>query len=225
LRAATTPWPRGTTWTTKPPAVRQHHPLGPGLPGRQGPYLPAADGFPRKVKPLYRLGEYENACFAFLKGIRYATAACPYSQGASFTGHKALLETLELRSPGAKIAFYDGFLARGRPAFERMREASPRPLVPCAQCGAPDQRVALRRLPHPRAPGCDAGLGLVGRQVGPKPGRGRGRIPGHAEHAGVGRVGQGNPCVGQERTHLFPGKSELVARAGAGQGQGGCTRP
>lgn len=103
----------------------------------QGPYLPAADGFPRKVKPLYRLGEYENACFAFLKGITYATSACPYSQGASFTGHKALLETLELRSPGAKIAFYDGFLARGRPAFEHMREASPRPLVPCAQCGAP----------------------------------------------------------------------------------------
>lgn len=103
----------------------------------QGPSLPAAGGFPRKVKPLYRLGEFENACFAFLKGLTYATTPCPYSQGASFTGHKALLETLELRSPGAKIAFYDGFLARGRPAFEARCAAAPRPLVACAQCGAP----------------------------------------------------------------------------------------
>ncbi|WP_029893775.1 ATP-binding protein [Desulfohalovibrio reitneri] len=105
----------------------------------QGPVMPARQGFARRIKPLYRLGEYETAAYAFLAGIDHGTAACPYSPGASFTHHKELLAGLEERSPGAKLQFYENFLKRGRPAFEKAREAPP-DLSPCLTCGFPTQR-------------------------------------------------------------------------------------
>ena len=61
----------------------------------QGPMLPAAEGFVRKVKPLFRLTEFETANYAFLKGIEIHSAPCPYSGGASFTNHKKLWGELE----------------------------------------------------------------------------------------------------------------------------------
>jgi uncharacterized protein (TIGR00269 family) len=103
----------------------------------QGPSLPSAEGFVRKVKPLYRLTEFETANYAFLKGIEIHSDPCPYSQGASFTGHKQLLGELEHRSPGSKFAFYDGFLRNGRPAFELLEKEQGDELVPCRECGSP----------------------------------------------------------------------------------------
>lgn len=103
----------------------------------QGPCLPAENGFARKIKPLYRLTEYETACYAFLNGIEIHAAPCPYSGKASFTGHKRLWADLEHTSPGSKIAFYDGFLKYGRPAFARLEQEAGQPLAPCARCGSP----------------------------------------------------------------------------------------
>jgi len=103
----------------------------------QGPCLEAERGFARKIKPLYRLTEFETACYAFLNGIEIHSAPCPYSGGASFTGHKELWANLEYTSPGTKIAFYDGFLKRGQPAFAHIEQQSGAPLAPCEQCGSP----------------------------------------------------------------------------------------
>ncbi|MDR3641914.1 MAG: ATP-binding protein [Humidesulfovibrio sp.] len=103
----------------------------------QGPCLNAESGFARKIKPLYRLSEFETACYAFLNGIEIHTAPCPYSGGASFTGHKRLWADLEYKSPGSKIAFYDGFLKRGRPAFAQVEKETGAPLAPCEKCGSP----------------------------------------------------------------------------------------
>lgn len=103
----------------------------------QGPCLQAEDGFARKIKPLYRLTEFETACYAFLNGIEIHTAPCPYSGGASFTGHKKLWADLEYQSPGSKIAFYDGFLKRGRPAFARIEQEQGQPVLPCELCKSP----------------------------------------------------------------------------------------
>jgi len=103
----------------------------------QGPCLDAESGFARKIKPLYRLSEFETGCYAFLNGIEIHTAPCPYSGGASFTGHKRLWADLEHQSPGSKIAFYDGFLKRGRPAFATVELETGAPLAPCEQCGSP----------------------------------------------------------------------------------------
>lgn len=102
----------------------------------QGPVMPAEGRFVRKVKPLCRLTEYETAVWCFLKGIEHVLAACPYSGGASFTGHKKLLADLEERSPGMKMQFYEHFLRSGKPAFEALATSAP-PLNECRECGFP----------------------------------------------------------------------------------------
>jgi uncharacterized protein (TIGR00269 family) len=103
----------------------------------QGPTLPAEEGFVRKVKPLYRLSEFETANYAFLKGIEIHSDPCPYSGGASFTNHKHLLGELEYKSPGSKFSFYEGFLKKGRPAFAMLNKEEGDEVSPCGECGSP----------------------------------------------------------------------------------------
>ncbi|WP_319471509.1 TIGR00269 family protein [uncultured Pseudodesulfovibrio sp.] len=103
----------------------------------QGPTLPASDGFVRKVKPLFRLSEFETANYAFLKGIEIHSDPCPYASGASFTNHKELWGELEYRSPGQKFQFYQGFLKRGKPAFAAIEKETGASLHPCSECGSP----------------------------------------------------------------------------------------
>ncbi|ACV68651.1 ATP-binding protein [Desulfohalobium retbaense] len=102
----------------------------------QGPLLPADNGFARKVKPLYRHSEFETAAFCFLKGIEHVKAPCPYSQGASFTLYKKLLNDLETEQPGRKLFFYQEFLRRAKNSFQDHAPKHP-PIAPCIRCGAP----------------------------------------------------------------------------------------
>ena len=103
----------------------------------QGPRLDGEDGFARKVKPLWRLTEFETANYAFLMGIEHHYAPCPYSPGASFTTLKGLLQRLEAAMPGRKLDFYQGFLKRGRPVFARREAEEGETLSPCLSCGYP----------------------------------------------------------------------------------------
>ncbi len=103
----------------------------------QAPLLESEDGFARKVKPLWRLSEFETAGYAFLTGIEHHHAPCPYSKGASFTVYKRLWQELEEAMPGRKLDFYQGFLERGRPAFAGREAESGARLAPCARCGCP----------------------------------------------------------------------------------------
>ena len=103
----------------------------------QGPCLESENGFARKVKPLWRLSEFETANYAFLRGIDYHYAPCPYSKGASFTFHKKLWADLEEHMPGRKLDFYQGFLERGRPVFARTEAEGGVSLQACASCGLP----------------------------------------------------------------------------------------
>jgi len=103
----------------------------------QGPRLDGEDGFARKVKPFWRLSEYETATYAFLEDIEYHYSPCPYSQGASFTFHKGLLQRLEEAMPGRKLGFYLDFLERGRPVFNRAESREGPVLAPCERCGYP----------------------------------------------------------------------------------------
>jgi uncharacterized protein (TIGR00269 family) len=108
----------------------------------QGPALSAEDaeeghGFARKVKPLWRLSEFEMANYAFLRGIDYHFAPCPYSKGASFTFHKSVWADIERHMPGRKLDFYQGFLERGRPVFSAAAESDSAILQPCAICAMP----------------------------------------------------------------------------------------
>jgi len=105
---------------------------------RQHPALPAAAGFARKVKPLYRLGEREMAAYCVLERIDYQVEECPMAAGNRHIGYKETLNELEARSPGSKAAFLFGFLER---AHEQLAPhdggTTPVDLHPCPRCGAP----------------------------------------------------------------------------------------
>lgn len=101
----------------------------------QGPLLESEPGFARKVKPLWRLSEFETANYAFLRGINHHTASCPYSNGASFSTIKDWIHKLELKMPGRKLDFYQGFLARGKPRFTDCEDK--KDPCRCPNCGSP----------------------------------------------------------------------------------------
>ena len=103
--------------------------------------LPAGPGFPRKVKPLIRLGEREMAAYCVIRGIDYLVEECPMAIGNKHIGYKEALNQMELQSPGAKAQFYFGFLARAADRFVERDEhgagAGAASLGTCRQCGGP----------------------------------------------------------------------------------------
>jgi len=105
--------------------------------GRQLPVLPARHGFPRKVKPLVRLGEREMAAYCVLRGIDYIVEECPMAAGNKHLGYKEALNAIEATSPGTKHDFYFGFLARASHRFTADATAEQDQLTPCLSCGAP----------------------------------------------------------------------------------------
>ncbi|MEY2432321.1 MAG: tRNA-5-methyluridine54 2-sulfurtransferase [Acidimicrobiaceae bacterium] len=105
--------------------------------GRQHPVLPAQHGFPRKVKPLVRLGERETAAYCVLAGIDYIVEECPMAAGNKHLGYKDALNAIETQSPGSKHDFYFGFLKRASARFEPDATAEQGSLSSCSRCGAP----------------------------------------------------------------------------------------
>ncbi|MCU1454593.1 MAG: hypothetical protein JWN46_2739 [Acidimicrobiales bacterium] len=104
---------------------------------RQLPVLPARPGFPRKVKPLVRLGEREMAAYCVLRGIDYIVEECPMAAGNKHLGYKEALNLIEERSPGTKRDFYFGFLARAASRFAEGHAEDQQDLTTCERCGAP----------------------------------------------------------------------------------------
>ena len=103
--------------------------------GRQAPVLPARQGFPKKVKPLIRLGEREMAAYCVVRGIDYIVEECPMAVGNRHLQYKEALNSVEAASPGAKFDFYHRFLTQAAGAF-RVDEADD-DLGRCERCGAP----------------------------------------------------------------------------------------
>ncbi|MGH9274333.1 MAG: tRNA(Ile)-lysidine synthetase [Acidimicrobiales bacterium] len=133
--------------------------------GRQLPVLPARDGFPRKVKPLVRLGEREMAAYCVLRGIDYIVEECPMADGNKHLGYKEALNVIEAASPGTKHDFYFGFLARASERFTAESAAERELLRSCARCGAPTpgEVCAFCRLVE-RATGSDVVPVALGRR-------------------------------------------------------------
>lgn len=102
---------------------------------RQTPVLEANhERFARKVRPLYRLSEYEMAAYAFFRGIDYILEECPNSVGATQLLYKEALNRIEAGMPGAKMSFVREFLRNAQPQLTA-REA--RPETSCERCGMP----------------------------------------------------------------------------------------
>jgi tRNA-5-methyluridine54 2-sulfurtransferase len=104
---------------------------------RQLPVLAARDGFPKKVKPLVRLGERETAAYCVLRGIDYIVDECPMAAGNRHLGYKEALNRVEASSPGSKHTFYFGFLERAAAAFRERLEEQGTSIGSCGSCGAP----------------------------------------------------------------------------------------
>lgn len=103
---------------------------------RQRPVLqPSHPRFVRKVKPLFRITEYEAAVYAFMRRIDYVVDECPNAVGATQLVYKDMLNRLEAASPGSKLTFVQDFLQRGQPALPAADvDGAPQT---CTQCGMP----------------------------------------------------------------------------------------
>ncbi len=102
---------------------------------KQKPVLEATEpGFPRKVKPLYRISELATATYAFLRKIDYVVEECPKAKGATQLVYKEALNQLERAVPGTKFAFVSGFLDVREECFGGEREAG---AGRCESCGQP----------------------------------------------------------------------------------------
>ena len=107
---------------------------------RQMPVLDARNGFPKKVKPLVRLGERETAAYCVLRGIDYIVEECPMAAGNKHLGYKEALNAIEAESPGSKHAFYFGFLDRALSRFSELdpgADGAVSDLGFCGVCGSP----------------------------------------------------------------------------------------
>jgi uncharacterized protein (TIGR00269 family) len=151
--------------------------------GRQLPVLPATDGFPRKVKPLVRLGERETAAYCVLRGIDYVVEECPMAEGNRHLRYKEALNLIEAASPGTKHDFYFGFLARAADRFQPEAAEARTALVACERCGAPtpDGVCAFCRLVERTAGHEPVPVELVRKPRGRKGRGGRGQSAPRAE--------------------------------------------
>ena len=104
---------------------------------RQLPVLPAANGFPKKAKPLVRLTERETAAWCLVGGIDYVVEECPIAAGNRHLAYKESLNAIEATSPGSKASFYLGFLERMTPLLADRSAAAVGELHECERCGAP----------------------------------------------------------------------------------------
>jgi uncharacterized protein (TIGR00269 family) len=102
---------------------------------KQSPVLESTHPrFARKVKPLFRVSEYETAVYAFFRGIDYIIDECPNSLHATQLLYKDALNRLEAAMPGTKLSFVQEFLRAGRPAFAAAPASPPQT---CERCGMP----------------------------------------------------------------------------------------
>ncbi len=102
---------------------------------REKPVLhPTHPQFVRKVRPLYRLSEFETAAYAFLRGIDYVIDECPNSRSASQLFYKDILNRIEAHMPGTKLTFVQEFVHSAQPLFVAPDGSPPQA---CESCGMP----------------------------------------------------------------------------------------
>ncbi len=105
---------------------------------RQRPVLePSHERFARKVKPLFRLSEYETAAYAFLRRLDYVIEECPNAAGATQLRLKEHWNRIEADMPGSKLHFVLEFYRRAQPRFVGAKAEPP---GTCERCGMPAHR-------------------------------------------------------------------------------------
>ena len=158
-------------------AVRQRRCTGrPSTSAASCPVLPARDGFPRKVKPLVRLGERETAAYCVRpRASTTSSRSARWPRATSTSATRRRSTRSRPTSPGREGGFYFGFLDAWRRCFADTRDDQPMTsCARCARCGAPTtgEVCAFCRLVD-RTAGHDAGAGRAGAPAGRPGGRRR----------------------------------------------------
>lgn len=111
---------------------------------RQAPYIPAKKGLLPKAKPFCRFYERETAAYALLSNIEYIENECPFSLGSTTIQNKELLNNLENKRAGTKLAFYLKFLNAKKELFSEIEDYHLiEQLFTCPSCGQLTQREGL----------------------------------------------------------------------------------
>ncbi len=105
---------------------------------RQGPITREAEGFTRKVKPLYYLKEKEILAYAFLRGFEVPFGECPYARLSFRSKVRDFINKEEVLSPGSK----ERVIAR----FLELKKKSDDPIVTdtCPKCNFPSEGGVCR---------------------------------------------------------------------------------
>ena len=105
---------------------------------RQSPLIPAKAGLIPKAKPFCRFYERETAAYAILSGIEYIEEECPFSEGSTTIQNKEILNQLENKRAGSKLAFYLKFLKAKQEIFPELENVNFKDeLHSCPTCGQP----------------------------------------------------------------------------------------
>ncbi len=119
---------------------------------RLGPHERVQPGLVPRLQPLRMIPELEVYLYAFLKGIRFHDATCPYAERAQRGRFKEILHRLEAESPGTRHAIVRGH-DELRPVLQTAWPAAA--LNACSRCGEPtvhplckacELRERLRRI-------------------------------------------------------------------------------
>ncbi len=101
---------------------------------RLGPHKNVQPGLIPRLEPLRSIPEKENALYAMLNGLEVHIAECPYARSAQRNKYRAIINELELHSPGTRhaiVSTYDQIL----PTLEK--EFHVGEVSKCKKCGEP----------------------------------------------------------------------------------------
>jgi uncharacterized protein (TIGR00269 family) len=101
---------------------------------RLGPHESRQPGLVPRIQPLRMIPEKEVYLYAFLRGIEFHDATCPYAERAQRGRFREVLHRLEEESPGTRHAIVRGY-DQMRPLLQAAYP--PATLRECARCGGP----------------------------------------------------------------------------------------
>jgi uncharacterized protein (TIGR00269 family) len=96
----------------------------------------AGPGFVRRIRPLMRTPEKENAVYAMVRGMEMSYHECPYAQSAFRQLVRAQLNDMEELHPGTKYKILGSLLAMENAPGARFPARGQQPgLRACSSCG------------------------------------------------------------------------------------------
>lgn len=105
--------------------------MGPKLSGRGKTMI-------ARVKPLFEIYELETTLYAQFMELGFLDVECPYSQGASTSKYKRILQTFEEQFSGIEISVLQNFLKRIFPPLkEYYAKAEDDVVNTCIKCNGP----------------------------------------------------------------------------------------